>query len=243
MWPVLPALFLVQQPTAGLVSMAPFAASSRKRTRRQLLTCKTCMQPLPDAAFDQHKLAAWRKRRRYTDVVCSTCSSMRAGPFGRGAKVGLFTRGSKFTCQQCNSEKDVCLYDTKAVIRHARLGTECDLVCLHCSPSQARHLNHNSYACTRCAKLLPRRAFSVVIQKCKDFKRWRCDACQRPTCTSCGVQEPKPLSRSITTGTHICYRCRYPPCTNGCGRSRPDTAKRYREEVPGGMSTSDVYIV
>ena len=107
-------------------------------------------------------------------------------------------------------------------------------MCLECSPSQARHLNNNS--CTCCAKLLPRNAFSDVMQKCRDYKKWKCDACLRPTCTSRGVQEPTPLNRSITTGTHICYRCAYPACANGCGTFRPDTAKRYRvDNMPRWM--------
>jgi hypothetical protein len=154
--------------------------------------------------------------------VCSECFSDRPAPFGRHRKK------DKFTCQQCGTEKDARLYGSKDINRHAREGTECELVCLDCSTSRARHLNNNSSACTRCAKLLPRGAFSVVMQKCRDYKKWKCDACQRPTCTSCGVQEPTPLNRSITTGTHICYRCTYPPCAKGCGTFRPDTAKRYR---------------
>jgi hypothetical protein len=184
------------------------------------------MQQLPDADFDELQLAIWRSQRYYKLVVCSKCSNL-CVPFGRGGMTGLFRRGKKFTCKQCSKNKDVRLYGTKDVIRHTRQGTECELVCLECSPSQARHLKMDSYACTLCEKHLSVNAFSVTMQKCKDLKQWRCESCRRPTCTSCGAREPTPLNRLVVPSAHVCMICKYPPCAGGCGTERPGHANRY----------------
>jgi hypothetical protein len=141
---------------------------SNKGHERKRITCTTCLHKLPDAHFDEYKLKTWRTTHgSYRDSVCSECCSDRPAPFGRHRKT------DKFTCQQLGTEKDARLYGSKDINRHTREGTESELVCLYCSPSRARHLNNNSYACTRCAKLLPRDAFSVVMQKCRDYKKWQ----------------------------------------------------------------------
>jgi hypothetical protein len=69
-----------------------------------------------------------------------------------------------FTCQQCSIEKDSCLYGSKDIIRHTRQDTVCELVCLECTPSRARHLTKDSYTCTSCEKLLSVDAFSGSMQ-------------------------------------------------------------------------------
>jgi hypothetical protein len=189
------------------------------------ITCTVCRLTLPDKDFDNLRVVAWRSTHgSYRDAVCRKCFTNRPVPFERQRKQG------KFTCLICDTEKDSWLFSTAEFIRHARAGTECELVCLDCLPSNSRHLQMESYVCTCCTKLLPRSAFSDVMQKCRDYKKWRCDTCQRPTCTLCSVQEPTPLNRTKTTGTHICHLCTYSPCTNGCGTLRPDTARRYRVE-------------
>jgi hypothetical protein len=185
--------------------------------------CTTCMQELTDAHFDGHKLATWRTPHcSYRDAVCIKCFSNRVGPFG-----GLTRMKRSFTCQQCSIEKDSCLYGSKDIIRHTRQDTVCELVCLECTPSRARHLTKDSYTCTSCEKLLSVDAFSVSMQKCRDFRKWRCECCRCPTCTSCGLRQPTSLKRSVVLDAHICQKCMYPPCPAGCGAARPCQRFKY----------------
>ena len=103
------------------------------------ITCTMCLHELPNAHFDEYKLVTWRiPRGSYPDAVCSKCCSYISGPFG------CHKEKDKFTCQKCSTEKDACLYGSKDIIRHTQEGIECELVCLDCSPSQARNLNNNS---------------------------------------------------------------------------------------------------
>jgi hypothetical protein len=54
------------------------------------ITCKTCMQQLPDAAFNEHRLAHWHATRYYEFAICNTCRSVRARLFGRSKTASQF---------------------------------------------------------------------------------------------------------------------------------------------------------
>jgi hypothetical protein len=88
------------------------------------------MQQLPDAAFDEHRLAHWHATGYNAFAICNTC--FRARLFGRSK-----TAAKKFTCQRCSTEKDVCKYNTKDIIRHMQQDTTRELVCLECSPARS----------------------------------------------------------------------------------------------------------
>jgi hypothetical protein len=95
------------------------------------------MQQLPDADFDEHRLAHWHAKRYYAVAICNTCKSFRARLFGRSKTASQFRQEKKFTCQRCSTEKDVCKYNTKDIIRHMQQDTTRELVCLECSPARS----------------------------------------------------------------------------------------------------------
>lgn len=61
---------------------------------------------------------------------------------------------------------------------------------------------------------------------------WVCFDCQHPRCITCKERPPKPLPSAIALksiedkASYECTKCRYPPCTGGCGKERPDKQKR-----------------
>jgi Na+-translocating ferredoxin:NAD+ oxidoreductase RNF subunit RnfB len=113
---------------------------------------------------------------------------------------GFTHTAGRFTCHRCSTEKHARSYSIRDIARYTRKSTVNKLVCLECAPSVAHNLKLEYYACTSCKKRLPRTAYSASMQKCRQYKKLKCESCQR---------------------------CMYPPCSSGCGTNRPRNEKKY----------------
>ena len=173
---------------------------------------------MPRSSFDDDSLERWSRVRCLIRAVCNGCGGARKVGFGRTTMAG------RYICKQCGTETYMNLFETKAVDRCVKQKTVYDLVCLECKPSQLAHLTREKYSCNLCARTLPLTAFSPVIWKGKDLKRWRCLDCQQPICQRCGGREEQAMNRPVDPTTFVCQACIYPPCAGGCG------AERYRRQ-------------
>ena len=98
---------------------------------------------------------------------------------------------------------------------------------MECRPPESRHHGRERYKCNRCEKEKPRAEFSVVVQKRKEVKQWRCLECQHPTRKVCGTRTEQPINHKYDESDYFCTSRAWPLCSGGCGAIRPGRNGKY----------------
>ena len=125
------------------------------------------------------------------------------------------------------------------------------LYCARCDAENTHpeRINTEVRRCVQCKSSKTLRHFAPVIVKnilypsergYQEGRYYRCRMCQYPTCEGLSRQRHKvsedracqggentvlyypPPANTFYKGKYLCLACRFPPCSGGCGRGRPE---------------------
>ena len=180
--------------------------------------CVVCDRTKPDTDFDKDELEQLRTSKHTTRATCQQCTMQ--GSRKRG-KWRQFSPQDSTKCCRCQEQRLYTQYDTARLRRWLHHEDLDNAVCLFCDPTGLPTQRTSTHTCNKCRKVLSLHAFSLSTRKKKDAKRWRCEACERPTCQECGERPELPLQYPIDDpADYMCLACLYPPCAGGCGQTR-----------------------
>ena len=131
-------------------------------------------------------------------------------------------------CSACKEELPERCFPKDSLVEWRRTETLTMAKCLKCQPSRGES---RLYPCNKCGRQLELGCFPPQMQRQHSLCKWRCDACQRPTCTICGERPSSALTHHVEdVASYRCQSCEYPAC-EVCGKPRTAKQKRKAENV------------
>ena len=116
--------------------------------------------------------------------------------------------------------------------------------CARCRHDREKPKHAETMACYKCKR--DKRIVEFPAVHIKEWmtpratvRKWACFECLFPACTVCKIRPDFAVPHNaVRAGKYWCNICKFPPCANGCGASRPQQSLYHVEIKPEWICAS-----
>ena len=195
------------------------------RQKRDMLYCSICMTDRPRTDFDEEALAKIPDNHRRRDARCT-----------RHKEDGRPKIDPILVCAGCSRSQPRAEFDAKNLQYLWEQGLLATARCHSCEPRALAKVTGKSYTCNLCGleKVSTEYCQSMLKLAARGEKqRMRCQDCQKPPCSRCGIRSETPLPSRVAPetaqakDTYLCDACLFPNCSQ-CSTQMNDSARKRR---------------